>query len=89
MSIMKGLDEVSSRALLILGPDKLGSILPALKADWFFKIRSSGSKVFEGQFSKTASPSAFIEILRIPFVKSTRWIRLKAALRLRASNWQM
>ena len=37
MSIMKCLDEVGSRALLILGPDKLGSILPALKADWFFK----------------------------------------------------
>ena len=31
MSIIKCLDEVGSRALLILGPDELGSILPALK----------------------------------------------------------
>ena len=59
MSLMKCLDEVGSRALLILGPDKLGSILPALKADPV--LQRSGvqvSKVFEGQLSKTASPSA-------------------------------
>ena len=44
MSIMKCLDEVGSRALLILGPDKLGSILPALKADRFFKDQVVRSK---------------------------------------------
>ena len=45
MSIMKCLDEVGSRALLILGPDELGSILPALKADRFFKDQEFKSAI--------------------------------------------